>query len=441
MRTAPFRFQDHAHSIILFAAFALFLGLRLPGTFTAPYYADDYNNFRDILKISSNPLAPFVETIQRDPRRHPFFAYVFFLEHQIFGLSLPGYYLFVFLIHIVNCFLLSRLVRALGGDATAALLSGLLFLFSSAFYSVLITLTCTPYTLCFLFFILALLSWIQFIREGHPEDFLKTCLFQALAQLNCEAALVFPLLALLTALLLKPKETRQTQLLFYGFLLILLDGLMAFYLLNNFFHAPGGVQTQWISAAGALNFLPKFLSLLKMFFQPLWIPEKGFLTVSSHWENLFRLLPLLGCTALLLFILRGKKPAVFIGELRCPLVLIGFFWIGVTVLPFLPGRATFEHITRYMYFPMAGFCLIFGAFMSRLFKLIRPSAGKSFLCLILLGYIFGLNALTTSFHLGRYKLYMSDHTQYQKKIIELFEPVFRETSDPGNIRTPAASPG
>ena len=427
-----------SHYWILFAAFFIFLWLRVPAARHSPYYFDDFYNFRDTQKISSRPLAPFFETISKEPRRHPFFSYLFFLEHKAFALDLSGYYTLLFLFHCLNSLLVTRLARSLGADPEAALFSGLLFLFSSAFYSILIILSSTPYTTCLFFFILAFLAWIDFIERRQTSAFIKSCLFQTLSLLNCEVAFVLPLLAIEAVFLLGRKELRPAVLKYYWPVLALLNVLVFLYLLSDFFISP---RKQWLSVHGALNIIPKFLSLLKMFFQPLFIPDKGFLPIPGPWENAFRLAPLWIAAFILIFFLRGKKKAPLLEPANTPLIRMACGWIIITVLPYLGTSATFEHTTRYMYFPMVGFSLIFGVFAAGFFKTMRSanSRGGIFWGLVLLGYVLALNAAGTSYHFERYKRYMLENPENdcREKILALFNPRASAASSPGSTRTPA----
>lgn len=422
MNAARFPFNSVQNFSIFLAAFLIFLWFRLPPTRHSPYFLDDFCNFQDVKKISSHPLAPFLERTYKQARRHPFFAYLLFLEYKLFGLSLPGYYAVLFLFHFLNCLLLARLMFFLAGDAAAAVSSGLVFLFSSSFYSILIHLSSSAYAVCLFFFLLALGSWLEFIHRRTPFTFLKSALFIAIALLNSETAFVFPFLAFFFTWRLAPKEIRNPALLFHLALLAALVGLISFYLLNDFFHSPD--RSMLFSIPALLNIFPKIASLFKMLFQPLFIPEKGLLAFAGAHETPLRFLPLLILMAMFFFLFKNKKTEDILQTFRSPVLRLGVGWILITVLPYLSNPTPFEHATRYMYFPMAGFSLMAGIFIAGFFKTMRVSNSRAglFCGILILGYILAINLASYSHHFQGYRQLIDENPEenYESRIVALF---------------------
>lgn len=330
----------------------------------------------------------------------------------------------------MNSLLISRLAIRAGGDLAAATIAGIFFLCSSAFYPVLISLSSTPYAVCLFFFLLACLSWVSFVQSLKKIDFLKTAVFLTLALLTIEAAFVFPILAIFLVWYLNPgAEMRRAPIrtvLLYAALLFFVSGIVSLYLLQDFFQAPAGDRIQWLSGAGLLNFVPKLTSLLKMLFQPLFIPDRGRLPLPGIWEHFGRVAPLFFLFTISVILLPRAKGASLLAIFKTPLVLMGFAWTFVTVLPYLACRITFEHAPRYLYFPMAGFSVVFGVCFARFFSVLRASySWKGILWGgVMLAYILFLNLSSTSYHYDRYEKYLSEHPQqeYHQKIADLFSP-------------------
>ncbi len=92
--------------------------------------------------------------------------------------------------------------------------------------------------------------------------------------------------------------------------------------------------------------------------------------------------------------------------------MIAGLWIMVSISPYMLHPLTFEHATRYLLIPMAGFSLLFGALCAALFEVIKRYNPKAVLFLIVaLGYAGLLNVNGNVFHFKRYQQYLIEHTE------------------------------
>jgi hypothetical protein len=82
---------------------------------------------------------------------------------------------------------------------------------------------------------------------------------------------------------------------------------------------------------------------------------------------------------------------------------------------------TFEHATRYLYFPMVGFSVWFAFLAGTVGRAAVSSASRLGLGLAFV-YLLGLNLLSTSFHYQRYQNYQRDHPEssFSKQVLDLF---------------------
>ena len=397
-----------ASFFLLLAVFLVFLWIFLPATRDYPYYQDDVGNFERVSRIASKPLAAW-EPDYRYERRFPFHFYFLFMERMLFGFGAPPYFFVLLLLHFANSLFVLRLSRVLGGGGVTPLLAALLFLVSASFYQQLIFIHATQRVLCVFLVFVALFSWIEFLRRRRFLFLLGALLFQVLALLTMEDAVVFPFLTALLTLKLTPAGEERRRILWRSFgLFFLVDVAILLPLLQPFFHSPH-VKEKFVG----LSPLPQnLLSLAEMLFRPLLVPDRGLLPATPFPEDLVRLVPSLFLLLLLgLFFSRAGRFRFFMERISWPLVFTSLVWIGISVSPFLFQPLGFEHANRYLYLPMAGFSLLFGVIAAGLIEtLLATRSRKGFIfCCLLLAYLVTLNLRSTVYHYQRYVQYANQH--------------------------------
>ncbi len=409
-------------ALALFVAFLVFLAIFVPLTRNYPFFRDDLISFEHVKKVSQHLSA--IWDVNTNHRSHPIFFLLLYLESRLFGPAPIGYFLVLFFIHFCNTLLVVKLAKRLGLDSLSTILSGLLFLCSSASYQALIFIPSTLITLSLFFFLLGINAYIDLLRHGSKPAFTKMLLFQVLALLSYEVSIVFPLMAsfLLWHHIDDPKKRLRIFMLTIPPLLLIASAV--FFFISKDFSVTQQAQSK-VSFAGLALFFPRLASLVRMLFGSLFIPDKSFLFLAVFNNPIVRIAPLLLCIAtlgLLLLTRKGLRKEILIPK---KIVAVCLGWIGIAILPHMGNQLTFEHTTRHLYFAMVGFSILFGAFAHNFLRVLRsicPStAGLIFGTM--LTYILTLNLLTTAYHYEQYEQYQknlertlqqSDHEKIQQ---------------------------
>jgi len=409
-------------SLVLSAAFFIFLAIFLPLTRNYPFFRDDLISFEHVEKVSQHFSA--IWDVNSNQRRHPVFFLLLFLESRLFGPAPIGYFLVLFFIHFCNALLVVKLAKQLRLNSLSAILGGLLFLYSSASYQALIFIPSTLITLSLFFFLLGIDAYIDLMNHGRKRAFIKLHLFQVLALLSYEVSIVLPLMAyfLLWHYIEEPKKRLRIFMLTIPSLI--LTASVVFLFISKDFAVTQQAQSK-ASFAGLALFFPRLASLARMFLGSLFIPDKNFLFLDIFNNPVVRIAPLILCTATLavLWLTRnGIRKELFIPK---KIVAICLGWIVIAILPHMGNQLTFEHTTRHLYFAMVGFSILFGAFAHNFLRVLRsicPSTAGLIFGTILT-YILTLNLLTTADHYEQYGQYQknlertlqqSDHEKIQQ---------------------------
>ncbi len=180
-------------TLLWFSAFAVFLCVLLPPTFHYLYFHDDLLLFPQLRAMSIN-----FETVWAPNygfRVQPLFLLFLHLEYFLFGASPVPYFVVLFCLHFFNAYLVTRLCLSLGGGERTGIFSGLLFLYCSSFFQTLLAVHCVIRILCLFFFLLAMLSWLEYLRLRRRRDVWLSIFFQIMSLLTMEDAMIFPIVA------------------------------------------------------------------------------------------------------------------------------------------------------------------------------------------------------------------------------------------------------
>lgn len=406
--------------LILLGGFFIFLLILLPPASRSPFYNDDYYSFLQIKDLATNPWAAWAK--DEDGRRHPLWFYLLFVEKNLFGVNITGYFLVHFWVHFVNALLVAGLCRRLFNNTGAGILSGLLFLFSSSYYQVFVWLQAGR-PLALMLVLMAALAWIDYLRQGRARSVLGAGALGGAALLANESAVTWPLAALFLGFWIKPRQAKGRW--------VLLSPLAVFFLLAFlwcFFVFRGSAGTILRSASLAVpdgaTVFAKILSLIEMFVRPLLLPEKGFLPPAFLPETFLRLLPaILLLVPLLVFLSRKGRFKLLWEGIPKRLFLFSLAWIGITVLPFMFDVRLFEHTSRYLYFPGVGFSILAGLTAAHFLEICRSESSRSgiILGLVILVYVLILNGYSNAYHFQRYKDFTDkvEWADYTERVHEL----------------------
>lgn len=151
------------------------------------FYYDDFEWLESrIRNLKQEPLAIFKPIVHPVPAQltslpHSYFTpliyIVFRANYILFGLDPFGYHLFNLILHILNSFLVIHLVFLLSRNLLLATLAGLFFALNFAITDAVIWPAAYVDTVMFFFYILSLISFILFLRKGHPYYLLSIILF------------------------------------------------------------------------------------------------------------------------------------------------------------------------------------------------------------------------------------------------------------------------
>ncbi|GEM_PF-4643695 len=410
--------------LMMFIGFGIFLAVLLPQTREYRYFENDLHSLLQIRKMPADFFAPWASD-DYTARRHPFFYYLTFLERDLFGARPLPSFAVIFIFHFASSILVGALSRKLGAQEGQAAAAGLFFLCSSAFYQALIILSSIDSGMCFVFFMLAVLAWIDFLRTEQLTSLFKAAIFQTLAFFSAEDIVSFPLIALFLAWRLVPQNKNRNHLLVKGMpLLIFFYSASAVFILFRFFMAP--CHSEWFEPGKVALFGLKMVNLVKVVLASTFLPARGFLGQNVPAESLLRLIPAgLLFVLLAIFFVRSKQK-IFRLERSQAYALVTAAGFGlITALPYMLHPLLFEHTTRYLYFPMAGFSIVFSILAMQIYQAAGAgSVWRRFVFPLLFSGILMLNLLNNANHFRRYKNYALsygypiDYTEQVKNILK-----------------------
>ena len=414
----------------MLVGFGIFLGVLLPQTREYRYFEDDFQGFAQIREMPADPFIPWIS--ERAARKHPFYLYLIFFERELFGARALPPFAILFILHFTSAVLVGAFSRKLGASERQAAVAGLFFLCSSAFYQALIILSSADSGMCFVFFMLAVLAWIDFLKTESLSSLFKAGIFQTLAFFSAEDIVSFPLIALFLAWRLALKGKGPKPLLAKGMMILFLFyfAAAAFILLNFFLSSR---HSQWIDPGKAALFGPKIINLVKVALTSTFLPARGLLAGNSALDAWLRLLPAGILLALLTLFFFRRKPASFRLEEEDARALVTALGFGlITALPYMLHPLPFEHATRYLYFPMAGFSIAFSIGAKNIYNGAGHAlAWRHFVFPLFFAGVLLLNLLNNAYHFQRYKnyaLYSPDahHVDYTERVKNLLQspPIF-----------------
>lgn len=405
--------------------FGIFLGVLLPQTREYRYFEDDFQSFVQIREMPGQLLTPWIS--ERSGRKHPFYLYLIFFERELFGARTLPPFAVLFTLHFVSAALVGAFSQKLGASEGQAAAAGLFFLCSSAFYQALIILSSVDSGMCFVFFMLAVLAWIDFLKTGSLSPLFKAGLFQTLAFFSAEDIVSFPLLAFFLAWRLTPSGKDPKPLLAKGMTVLLpLYTAAGIFIFRGFFLS-SSAHSQWIDPGKAALFGPKIINLGKTALTSTFLPARGLLAGNTSADSCLRLLPAGILLGLLTFFFFGRKPGALRleeDERRAFGTALGYSLI--TALPYMLHPLLFEHTTRYLYFPMAGFSFLFSIAAEKIFNRARQaSAWRRFIFPFLFAGVLLLNLFNNAYHFRRYKndalhppdAHLLDYTERVKNLL------------------------
>ncbi len=278
-----------------------------------------------------------------------------------FGLNPLGYNLFCIALNTLNAILLLFLIRMLFNNLFYAAVTAILFVGSSVGCDAIFWKAAYGTPLNLAFYLLTLMAYLRFRKEGQKGYLILAVFLYVLAILSKEEAASLPFVILLIELLVLRSSFNLSLIrktIPYGVVIIL-------YLLINYiliYHVFKG-ESELVKHS-SLRPLHTVLSSWTVFF----IPPQG---------GLAGQLPAMFFTGLFLL-----AALVFTRDRR--LMLFAIAWVFVSFLPqslsslsqFEP-KYIFNSISRHLYLPSVGACMVLAAVLVQLQERLRPHYGRS----------------------------------------------------------------
>ena len=194
--------------VLVLAGLDIFYGTRAIG-----FYLDDWGYVEVLGRLGTMDFA----MRSFDPRQpnflntyRPMQGVLLAIESLIFGFNADAFHVIHIVIHSANAFLVGLIVNQWMPRPRMALLAGLLFL-SLPVYSVSVFLISATDVLATLFYLIAVFSWIQYLRVGSPQWFIGTSASFVLGLLSKEFVVTLPVILFLMEILLFRRQSQIVQ--------------------------------------------------------------------------------------------------------------------------------------------------------------------------------------------------------------------------------------
>lgn len=344
---------------ILATAFTLYLILIFPRYAQSLFAYDSFYNVWRARKIAGDPLSVFGPDAMR--RFGPLYTLFFFLVDRFFGFNPWVYGSINGSLHLLNAFLLFRLTRRLMEPSeTPAILTSLVFLFSSTQWGVFLDTSQTMRLACASLLLSSLLFFLKFMKTGKKRDGVFSLIFFASTFGFIEDAVTLPLvlLAVLFLIPLKPIPWVKKLVLASPFFLV---SLMVTWLSFSV-QGPQG----WRLGVG-LHMLVNLLTFIRDLGQFLLIPRAEFVPLPGASGILLRLVPIFLMTAFIGILWYWKKDQIldsFTRPFTGRFLAFGIVWMGMTGLLYtLRPMGAWQG--RYLYLPGMGEAMVVGILLDR----------------------------------------------------------------------------
>lgn len=302
------------------------------------FWSDDYAFIEVAARLS------FVENLvwYFDPRLQslwyrPIPGMLWWFEWRLFGADPFGYHLVYVLIHVINCLLLYAITSRILKDYLVGFVSALLYAGISV-YSYAVLRPSDETALAVLFYLLAILFWVNFLFEQRVRHFGLAYVFFLLALLSKEASVTLPVMFfLIDRLLIGEHASLGSLIRRYALFVLVLIPYLAFELTlvpNTQYRINLGYEL----GLHIFTTLGQYLGYLAV---PWRIPHLEYVGLAS------------AVLVMVYAVIQFKSRYLVFGAL-------GLF---LTLAPYIPFQFVF---TRFLYLPMMFPAVMLGAILVRL---------------------------------------------------------------------------
>lgn len=319
----------------------------------------------------------------------PFTTFVFWINFHLFRLVPSGYYFANLFFYIINVFLvyyltknIAQFILPLKADRVA-FFTALFFLMIPTNHEIIVFISDIHDALCLFFALLCCLFFIYFLKNNNRIFYILSLVFSLLSVLAKESGFVLPVMIVLLACLLRYEEKKWLYVLKvflpYGVLIglyfilyqLLLKKLGGDYRLGK--HFASTLIFYLYSFPSSLFFINKNMVMTLATFKTM--DRMTYLQVLCLWIAQSALMVVGACILIIVGFMIFKKRFKLQGGYSkngfLKLFNTGGAWLALSLFPIsLMARLVIDSpvaVTRYLYFPSPGFCIILGVMLAFLY--------------------------------------------------------------------------
>lgn len=356
-------------SYILPIAFAFYSILMFPLLKEIIFSYDSFYNVWRARKIVEDPLSLLRPDFMG--RFGPLYTLFFFLMDRFFEFNPLVYGGVNGSLHLLNTFLLFRLSRRLIAPSEApAILTSLVFLFSSTQWGVFADTSQTMRLVCAALVLSSLLFFMKWMTSEKKRDWVLSLIFFIGTFGFIEDAVTLPLLLLVILFLIPPRRIPWSEKLIGISPFFFVSLIVVF--LSFSVKAPEG----WGLTMGP-HMAMNFVFLIRELVQFLLIPRSEFVPLSGIPGVFLRLLPLLlifSFSGIVWYWRKDQIPNALLLPSVGRILIFGIAWIGITSLLYVlrPMQGAWQG--RYLYIPAMGEAMVVGILLYQVGRFLKASS-------------------------------------------------------------------
>lgn len=294
-----------------------------------------------------------------------------------------GYHLFMLFLHFFAGLAVYAILQRLFNKKIFSFTGALLFILSASHGENVYWISTISTSLSTVFILYGVLSWIKFRDNNSKISYIVSIIWGILSLLSYEMAIIFPVLLLITdIILLKVRKIKDLVLpyIVFGLLLVL------YYIVRIVTHSavPGGDYAYNISHLPQ-NIVGNFLGYMGLF-----IKGEYFLPLYTHLRDILRMYPqqvgisiaIILSVLLSVIVIARKKIDHIPNKEVWSVVLYGIVFAFVSLLPFL-GLGNLAE--RYIYLASVGYVIATMAIIRLFYRWIKTVFGRSVAYPLLIG--------------------------------------------------------
>ncbi len=299
----------------------------------------------------------------------------FWVLFQLFGTRPAGYYAFIYLLHICNCFLVYRFMRVVFSDSLPAILGSTLFALYFGHYIEYGPATWVPsfvQLLAAFHYMVCMVAFVSYLHTRKLPYYALSVVFLILALLTKETALSLALVLglswLYVILTAEPQESRPSL-----WLLVPFGGILLGYLAHEISFQLSGQYVSESRYGMGMHLFTNWQYLANLVMPNIQTGSLRTFFATSVLHPYYNLI------LYLLYFVRVATPAILVwafwkGDWR---IRYWVAWVILTYLPFVGFRYGWAGPYRYFYLPSIGFFALVTEGLVRGFGSLKKNLGQN----------------------------------------------------------------